>query len=70
MCVSWAGRVIRLDEEGTAIVEIDGRLVRAATVACPETRAGEWVVVATGLVLRRISRRQARRLTALPRTAA
>lgn len=69
MCVSWAGRVQRIDADGNALVEIDGRVVRAATVACPDARPGEWVVVATGLVLKRISAREARRLAAWPRTA-
>jgi hydrogenase maturation factor len=70
MCVSWAGRVIRLEDDGTAIVEVDGRRLRMATIVCPGIKAGRWVVVATGLVLREISAREARRLAALPRTAA
>lgn len=64
MCVSWAGRIESIDEEGTALVEVEGRLVRAATLLCPDVTAGQWVVLATGLVLRRISPREARRLRA------
>ena len=65
MCVSWAGRVRSVDREGTALVEVDGRVMRAMTVLCPDVEPGQWVVVATGLVLRRISARQARRMTAV-----
>ena len=70
MCVSWAGRVVRVDDDGSAIVEVDGRRLRVATLICPEIKAGQWAVVATGLVLRRIGAREARRVAALARTAA
>ncbi len=50
MCVTYPGRVLELD--GTfAVVDIEGERRRASLVIAPETRVGDWVIVAVGTVL-------------------
>ena len=50
MCVTAPARVLAVDGE-TAIVDLDGVPRRASLVIVPEAAVGEWVLVATGLVL-------------------
>jgi hydrogenase assembly chaperone HypC/HupF len=66
MCVALPGRVLEV-ADGTAIVEMTGRSIRASTVLYPKARPGQWVLVATGLVTGRISAREAREIEALYR---
>jgi hydrogenase expression/formation protein HypC len=50
MCVTSPARVLAVDGE-TALVDLDGMPRRASLVLVPEAAVGDWVLVATGLVL-------------------
>lgn len=66
MCVALPGR-IRDVADGSATVEMGGRTITASTVLYPKARPGQWVLVATGLVTRRVTAREAREIEALYR---
>ncbi|HLX34839.1 MAG TPA: HypC/HybG/HupF family hydrogenase formation chaperone [Candidatus Limnocylindrales bacterium] len=53
MCLVAPARVIALDREN-AVVLMDGRERRASTLLEPGTRVGDWVIVGSGTVLRRL----------------
>jgi hydrogenase assembly chaperone HypC/HupF len=59
MCLSFPGRVIALDADG-ATIETDGRTRRALTLAAPETRIGDWVLVSAGSIMQRLEPEAAR----------
>ena len=70
MCVLQAGQVSSVDrDQGTAIVSMGAREIRTSTVLCPAVRTGQWVVTATGLVIRQVSAREARRIDAMTQSA-
>jgi hydrogenase maturation factor len=70
MCVLQSGKVSSVDrEEGIAIVSTGSREIRAFTVLCPAVERGQWVVMATGLVVRQVSAREARRIHAMTQRA-
>jgi hydrogenase expression/formation protein HypC len=50
MCLTAPGRVLAVDGE-MALVDLDGVHRRASIVLRPDTSAGDWVLVASGLVL-------------------
>lgn len=64
MCVTLPGRVVSV-EDGAAVVDLVGRRSRAQTVLCPEVRSGDWVLVAVGMIVDRVSAAEARRIRAL-----
>ena len=51
MCLTLPGRVLAI-EGSWAIVEHDGIRRRASILPAPEVRAGDWVIVAAGSVIR------------------
>lgn len=53
MCLTLPGRVIEVDE-GSALVELDGRRRRASTLLHPGVQAGDWVFVAAGTIIERL----------------
>ena len=58
MCIAYPGRVVAVDPAG-ATVEIDGRRRRASTLVLPDVRAGDWVTVAAGTILERLTEQEA-----------
>ena len=58
MCVTMPGRVVSVDE-ASAQVDLDGRVVRASTRLQPTTRPGDWVMLAAGTIVDRLSAREA-----------
>lgn len=54
MCLEFPGQIIALDAEG-ATVDTEGRLRRASTLLYPDLQVGEWVTVAAGTVIGRLS---------------
>lgn len=54
-------------EADAARVDLDGRVRRAATWLVPDVAPGEWVEVAAGTILRRVTAAEAAELTALLR---
>lgn len=68
MCLTYPGEVIALDGLD-AVVRIDGRLRRASAIAAAETRVGDWVIVAAGSVIGRLSSAEARDLERMLRVA-
>ncbi len=63
MCATMPGRVMAVDATG-AVVEIEGRAVRAATRLHPDTRPGEWVMVAAATIVDRLSAPEAAEIRA------
>jgi len=53
MCITVPGRVLAVDG-ADAVVDIDGRTRRATRLLVPEVRPGDWVIVGSGAVLRRL----------------
>ena len=68
MCLAFPGRVTAVDPDG-ATVDTEGRLRRASTLLHPDVRAGEWVIVAAGTIVRRINDREAQSIRAALRSA-
>jgi len=53
MCITLPGRVIGFDGED-AVVEVAGRIRRASRLVVPDVQPGDWVIVGSGAVLRRL----------------
>jgi hydrogenase expression/formation protein HypC len=58
MCLSAPGLVTSV-EEGTARVVVAGVTRTALTLLTPDVRAGDWVLVGAGAVIRRIGHDEA-----------
>ena len=54
MCLEFPGRITAVDADG-AMVDTEGRLRRASTLLYPDVRVGEWVTVAAGTIIARLS---------------
>jgi hydrogenase assembly chaperone HypC/HupF len=55
MCTAEPGQVVELDDAGTAVVEQRGHRQRVLLVGTDEPVAtGDWVLVHSGLVVRRL----------------
>jgi hydrogenase maturation factor len=54
MCLSTVGRVLSVGSD-VAVVDIDGRRLRAISLSIPDLRPGELVLVGLGVVLGRVS---------------
>ena len=50
MCVTDPGRVVEI-ADAMALVETDGRRMRASLMLVPDVAVGDWVIVAAGTVL-------------------
>lgn len=64
MCVTYPAQVVELTDT-TAIVSSDQRTWRASTILVPETRVGDWVIVAAGTILQVIDPDEAREIQAM-----
>jgi hydrogenase assembly chaperone HypC/HupF len=64
MCVTYPGQVLEV-AGGMALVDIQGRRLRAMTTLVPETAEGDWVIVAAGAVLQTIDADEARSIREL-----
>jgi hydrogenase assembly chaperone HypC/HupF len=64
MCIPFPGQVREVDAAGATVVA-DGRVRRATTVVVPDTRPGDWVLVANGAILRRLEPEDAREIVAM-----
>lgn len=55
MCREWIARVVRTEDDGTAIVDVDGALHRVSLVVLDTenvpVRDGDWLAVHTGLAI-------------------
>jgi len=54
MCVSFPGQVVSVGPEG-AVVRTEGRERRASTLLHPDVHEGEWVLVAVGTIVQRLT---------------
>jgi hydrogenase expression/formation protein HypC len=61
VCITAPGRVLSVDDAG-ALIDLDGRARRAATLLVPGIQPGDWVIVGAGNVLRTLPERDARAL--------
>jgi hydrogenase expression/formation protein HypC len=51
MCLTAPARVISVDGD-VAVVDLNGQRRTASTLAVPEVRAGDWTILAAGLLVR------------------
>jgi hydrogenase assembly chaperone HypC/HupF len=68
MCLSVPGEVVAIDDR-EATVSIDGRLLRASTLAVTDIAVGDHVIVAAGSVLARLDDKEAEEIGQLVRVA-
>ena len=61
MCAQFPAQIVSLDG-GRATLQTGSRTRRAATLLFEDLRVGEWVLVAAGTVVRRLSADDARQL--------
>jgi hydrogenase assembly chaperone HypC/HupF len=64
MCLPFPGRVTAVDAEGATVLT-EGRTRRASSLVVPDVRAGDWVLVASGTILRRLDPDDAAEIAAL-----
>lgn len=69
MCLMAPGQVTDVDA-GAAWVRFEGVTRRAMTLLTPDVRPGDWVLVAAGAVVRRLSQDEARVMADAARRAA
>lgn len=66
MCIAFPGLVLAIDADGSsAVVETEGRRRRASTFLVPDLSVGDWVTVAAGTVVDRLTREEAAEVQAL-----
>jgi hydrogenase assembly chaperone HypC/HupF len=66
MCIAFPGLVLAVDADGQgATVETEGRRRRASTFLVPDIAVGDWVSVAAGTIVDRLSREEAAEVQAL-----
>ncbi|OGN86908.1 MAG: hypothetical protein A2X23_00820 [Chloroflexi bacterium GWC2_73_18] len=58
MCVSFPAQVVAVDAGGAAVLS-EGRTRRASTLLYPGIAPGEWVMVAAGTIVQRLSAEEA-----------
>lgn len=68
MCLTVPGEIVAI-EGAEAVVRVDGRLRRAGTLAAPEVRVGDRVIVAAGSVIARLEPAEAEEIGRLVRVA-
>lgn len=68
MCIAGPARVVAVGASD-ATVDVDGVLRRASRLRVSQLEPGDWVLVAAGMVLRRIDATEAADLAALLRSA-
>lgn len=64
MCVAYPGQVLEIADD-LALVETDRRKQRASLMLVPEVVVGDWVIVASGAVLRIVDPDEATEIRAL-----
>jgi len=64
MCLAVPGRVESV-EECIAVVDVGGATVQVRTDLCPDTVAGEWVLVHAGFALEKVDEDYAKETLAL-----
>ena len=64
MCMTFPGRVVSVTDAG-ALIECQDHLRRASTLLMPDVRIGEFVAVAGGTVIGRLSPEEAAELASL-----
>ena len=61
MCISFPGQVVGVDAS-SAVVDSAGRRRRASTLLYPDVAVGDWVAVAAGTIVDRLSATEAAEL--------
>ena len=66
MCIAFPGLVLAIDADGSsAVVETEGRRRQASTFLVPDLAVGDWVTVAAGTVVDRLTPEEAAEVQAL-----
>ena len=68
MCIDYPGQVVAL-EPGVAVVDTEGRRRRATTLLIGDVAVGDWVTVAAGTIVDRLSPAEAATIRSLLVTA-
>ena len=64
MCVTYPGRIVEI-VGGMAVVDLQGRRLRASLVVVPTAAVGDWVIVAAGTVLEIVEPEEAAEILAI-----
>ncbi len=65
MCLAIPVRIIRIDSDGMAVVELSGVQRRVSLEMTPEAKAGDYVLVHTGFALNVLDEQEAQATLAL-----
>ena len=68
MCLTVPGEIVAIDGDA-AVVRVDGQLRHATTLAVPDVRVGDRVIVAAGSVMARLDPSEATEIERLVRVA-
>ena len=63
MCLTAPARVLAVYEAGATVL-MGARRLRASTLVVPEAVAGDWVIVAAGTIVQRLTESEATELAA------
>lgn len=63
MCLTAPARVLAVDDTGATVL-VSGRRLRASTLVVPEAVVGDWVIVAAGTIVQRLTENEATELAA------
>jgi len=64
MCISVPARIVAVDG-AVALIDIGGTRQSASTLRCPDLAVGDWVTVAGGSIVGRITRGEATEIAAI-----
>ena len=65
MCLAVPARVVAIDDDQMATVELSGVTRQVALDLVPETQVGDYVIVHVGFAIERLDEREARRTLSL-----
>jgi hydrogenase expression/formation protein HypC len=64
MCLAIPGRIVAIEANGEAVIDVGGVRQKISLLLLPETRLGDYVLVHTGFALSRVDEDEAARIYA------
>jgi len=61
MCLAIPGKIIRLEEPGTGLVDYLGNEVKTNFMLLPQAKVGDWVIVHAGFAISAMDEKEARK---------
>ena len=62
MCLAIPGRIVAIEADGEAVVDVGGVRKTISLLLLPETKLGDYVLVHTGFALSRVDEDEAARI--------